>query len=317
MDILDNNDTEETTQYKPAFEPPMPFTILLTCFGIFILGNIVGGAAMLGLAQIMGLDINIVLKGIDENAPVATRNFMRAVLFLNHLFLFILPAALTAFIFYKKPWVSYLRLKRAPNGLTVALASVWLLVAMPLVQFSLMVNKMLPLPSWAMSMEADTSRLLAGILTKSSWYEAVINVFIIAAVPALGEEMMFRGILQQQIGRVLKNEHAQVWVSAAIFSAIHFQFQGFFARMILGALLGYLLVWSRNLWLPIVVHFLNNGVQIVALYATNMKPSEVEKLGDLEKLSLSTAFSMALISLAATIFIGNMIRNRTYTEGSV
>jgi uncharacterized protein len=116
--------------------------------------------------------------------------------------------------------------------------------------------------------------------------------------------MMFRGILQQQIGRLLKNEHVMVWLSAAIFSAIHFQFEGFFARMILGAILGYLFVWTRNLWIPMIVHLLNNSIQVIAIYAANIKPSEMDKMGGEDQMT----WWMALISLILVIFVGNLIR---------
>jgi hypothetical protein len=90
-------------------------------------------------------------------------------------------------------------------------------------------------------------------------------VFLIAFIPALGEELFFRGALQQ-IFQNKKNAIMAIWLTAFIFSAIHFQFYGFVPRFLLGAFFGYLLVWSGNLWLPVLAHFANNAIAIVFYY---------------------------------------------------
>ena len=115
---------------------------------------------------------------------------------------------------------------------------------------------------------------------------------------------MFRGIIQQQIGRLLKNEHVVVWVSAAIFSAIHMQFQGFFARMLLGSLLGYMFVWTKSLWVPMVLHLLNNGLQVIGIYVLGIKPSEMDKMTDADKMP----WWLGLISLFLAIRLGVYIQ---------
>ena len=117
---------------------------------------------------------------------------------------------------------------------------------------------------------------------------------------------MFRGVIQQQLGRILKNEHVTVWTSAFFFSAIHLQFQGFFARAILGALLGYLLIWSRNLWIPMIAHCFNNGIQIITLYVMDVKPSEMDKFGNADKMH----WTVAGISLLGVLAIGKYIREK-------
>ena len=106
------------------------------------------------------------------------------------------------------------------------------------------------------------------------------------------------------MGRLFKDEHVQVWISAAIFSAIHMQFQGFLASMILGALLGYLLVWTRSFWIPMIVHFLNNGLQVVAIYVMNVKPSEIDKIGQVDKIH----WTVAGVSLMLVFALGKYIR---------
>ena len=90
----------------------------------------------------------------------------------------------------------------------------------------------------------------------------LLNLFIIALIPAVGEEMTFRGVLQQSLTRKM-NPHIAIFLSAAIFSFIHFQFYGFLPRMFLGILLGYMFYITGSLWTSITMHFVNNGTAVV------------------------------------------------------
>lgn len=295
--------------HLPTQNPDMsPLVVLATAFSMFILGNIIGSGLMIALAKMEGLEFQDVLKGLTENSPVGTRNFMRMVMLINHIFSFIIPASLTAWIAYKNNIFKALRLQNLPKLSFIGLGFLMLVVSMPLVQYAYQVNKMIPLPQWMMDMENSTGNILEAIIAKENFYEIIVNVLLIAVIPAIGEEMMFRGIIQQQFGRLLKNEHITVWLSAAFFSAIHMQFQGFLARMILGALLGYLLIWTRSLWVPMIVHFLNNGIQVLMLYAMNIKPSDMDKIEQGDKMH----WTMGLASLMLVIMIGKYIRDHHY-----
>ena len=285
-----------------------PLTVLAIAFGMFILGNIIGSGLMMALAKMEGLDFQTVLKNLTENSPVGTRNFMRMVMLINHLFSFIIPASLTAWIAYKNNIFKALRLQKFPKLSIIGLGFLMLVVSIPLVQYAYQVNKMIPLPQWMMDMENSTGNILEAIIAKENFYEIIVNVLLIAVIPGIGEELMFRGIVQQQFGRLLKNEHITVWLSAAFFSAIHMQFEGFLARMILGALLGYLLIWTRSLWVPMIVHFLNNGLQVIAIYAMNIKPSDMQKIEEGDKMH----WTMGLASLMLVIMIGKYIRDHYY-----
>ena len=104
--------------------------------------------------------------------------------------------------------------------------------------------------------------------------ELLLNLLTVGVVAALGEELVFRGIVQQQMNKFVQNPILSIWITAIIFSAIHMQFVGFLPRMILGAGLGYLFYWSRSLWLPILVHFLFNSLQVVAYYFLGEKADQ-------------------------------------------
>ena len=97
----------------------------------------------------------------------------------------------------------------------------------------------------------------------------LLNLLVIALIPAVGEELTFRGVLQQGLMRRVKSPHVAILLSAAIFSFIHFQFYGFLPRMFLGILLGYMFYITRSLWTSIAMHFVNNGTAVVLYYLNN------------------------------------------------
>jgi uncharacterized protein len=312
---MENNfEEKETPQYKTENDTPnrslrpksdySAVGVMAICFAFFVVGNIIGSGLMIALAKANGLDLASVISSVNENSPIGTRNFMRATLFLNHIFSFILPAFATVIFVYKKLWINYLQLDKKPFVESILLGIVWFVVSIPFMQWAYQLNQKLPLPQWMLNLENDTSNLLEGIIAQNNYYEIVINILLIGVIPAIGEEMMFRGIIQQQIGRLLKNEHVVVWVSAAIFSAIHMQFQGFFARMLLGSLLGYMFIWTKNLWVPMVLHLLNNGLQVIGIYALGIKPSEMDKMTDADKMP----WWLGVVSLFLAIRLGIYIQ---------
>lgn len=119
---------------------------------------------------------------------------------------------------------------------------------------------------WAREREDNADELTTFLTTFASSGQLLLAVLIIAILPAIGEEIVFRGLIQNELYRGTKNIHVSIWIAAALFSAIHFQFFGFVPRLFLGALFGYLYYWSGNLKLAILAHFVNNCVSVVALY---------------------------------------------------
>jgi len=119
---------------------------------------------------------------------------------------------------------------------------------------------------WARETEDRATELTKYLTQFSSTGEFLFAFFVIAILPAFGEELVFRGMLQPQLFRATKNIHVAIWTTAILFSAFHLQFFGFVPRMVLGALFGYLYYWSGNLLMPMFAHFVNNGFSVVMLY---------------------------------------------------
>jgi uncharacterized protein len=118
----------------------------------------------------------------------------------------------------------------------------------------------------------DAAAKLTQIMTNfNSTGELMFGLIVIALLPAIGEELVFRGFAQNEFFRASKNIHFSIWTSAIIFSAIHFQFYGFVPRLLLGALFGYLYYWSGNLLIPMFAHFFNNAFGVTMIYLFHQK----------------------------------------------
>lgn len=128
---------------------------------------------------------------------------------------------------------------------------------------------------WAERSEEQLKVLTQHITNFTSPTQFLLAILAVAVVPAIGEELLFRGLLQNFLIKAFSNHHVGIWVSGFIFAAIHMQFFGVFPRMFLGVLFGYLYHWSGNLSLAMVAHFINNGLAITLLYLSNLGTIEV------------------------------------------
>ena len=123
------------------------------------------------------------------------------------------------------------------------------------------------------------------------------NIFLIAIIPAFGEELFFRAAIQG-IFRQKMSARIAIWSTAIIFSAIHMQFYGFFPRMFIGAFFGYLLFWSESLWFPIVAHFSNNVLAVLFYY---LKYNGY-KVPDIDTIGTGSTLWLGILSIVLAFF---------------
>lgn len=119
---------------------------------------------------------------------------------------------------------------------------------------------------WARATEDQLAKFSEFVTRFDSFGSMILGMVVIALLPAIGEEIVFRGMIQRDMFRATNNIHVAIWTSAIIFSAFHLQFFGFVPRMLLGALFGYFYYWSDSLLIPILAHFVNNGLIVLSLY---------------------------------------------------
>ena len=256
---------------------PVYYIMLLLVFmlGGFFVGNFISLVLLYGFFD-YGLQD---LSGVVQN-PAGYPNGKAAVnLFqgVSHLCAFTLApvAMLLAMGFNLR---RYLSPKWHVPTLLFLLTALLIVVIMPLNSWFIDVNSKMDLPSflqgferWAKEKE-DALKALTQYLTKfDSVSEFILGMLIFALIPAIGEELVFRGVLQKQLIRWFRHPHVGIWITAIIFGAIHLQFFGMLPRTLLGALLGYLYWWSGNIWVPIVGHFMNNGFTVLLMYLLQRK----------------------------------------------
>ena len=158
------------------------------------------------------------------------------------------------------------KLKASFSRQTVLLVLAIMLLINPFIAFIYEWNMSLNLPDWMMNYDEKAEELTRLFLQMNSLGDLAFNLLVIAIVPAIGEELLFRGYLQQTFTKWLGKPHLAIIITAILFSAIHMQFQGFLPRFSLGIVLGYLLYWSGSLWLPIIAHLFNNAIAVIFTY---------------------------------------------------
>ena len=171
-------------------------------------------------------------------------------------------------------WAEYFNPRRLGAGWWLLAAALLIVVILPLMSVLITWNAGAHFPAalhdfevWARASE-DRAAVLTKFLTKfNSGARFAVGVLVIALVPAVAEELVFRGVIQRNLVRWF-SPHVGVWLGAAIFSAIHFQFFGFVPRFVLGLVLGYLYLWSGNILVSMAAHFTQNAVQLLILYLT-------------------------------------------------
>ena len=275
---------------EPLFEKAHPVTkIVFLCF-----------------IGIVSISVLFVITLIVSGESIESLKILTA---LQHLLLFILPPVFAAYI-YSKSVKKYLYLNDF-KPLLVLLTVLIIFFAIPVINFTAIINSNLTLPESLSGMEdimkkmEETAKITTGkFLNVNSPGGLLINIFIIAVLPAIGEELLFRGIFLRLLNDWIKNMHLAIIVSAFFFSFIHFQFYGFIPRMLLGILFGYLLYWSGSIWLPIIAHFINNALAVTAFYF--MKDTglyeKTENFGAEPSTYLYMIFSATLLFLFFYIF---------------
>lgn len=298
----------ETTDGMAAQTPPAtnldvpPVRLVLGVQFLFsLLLMVFAQMIFMAIAMMAGWDAGIASGNIGADATPAERGQLRLLLGINNFSMYIIAGGATVWMFYRGTqrglphWADYLQIRQPPKALTIGLAVLLMLCSMPLVLYLLQINKMLPLPDAFRLMEDNTAEMIKGLLQMEGLAELGANLILIALIAGVGEELVFRGVLQQQLMRRIANPWVAMALSAAIFSAIHLQFEGFLARWLLGMVLGWLYWRSRNLWVPIVAHSFYNALQVLAQYAYKKEMSTVDLEQDVQVPWQAAVFSVFLM----------------------
>ena len=274
---------------------------------------------------VIGFVIAFVLYGSDLIKDMAWLNgadqkyipALKIILTAQQIGLFLTPAILLAITEGKKPNQFYgMKMPKANPLLIVILIMAVSIPAMGLINE---LNQKMHLPSflkgieaWMRKMEDEGMVTTMAILKMNNFTDYILNLTVIAIIPAICEEFIFRGGLQRTFLRLFKNPHVAIWIAAIIFSSIHFQFFGFFPRLFLGAAFGYIYFWTGSIWHAIIAHFLNNAfaVSMAYYFQKNNMPINQEE-------NMSISWYIYLISAILTLALFKFLKDKTKEEPSV
>lgn len=298
---------------KSKYEHSRPFVKVLQWMGaVFLLTFI--AAILMALIQTLG--------GVGESNV----NYLKAVQALQTVSVFLLPSFVVAYLWSARP-LHYLHLQKpaSPSSLW-GLVPLSMLIAAPGINLLAYLNGQMTLPAFLQpledlmkEMEQRAETLTLQFLQVRSVGALFVNLLVMALLPALGEELTFRGLLLNALSpksdtsdaaRLTPSSHIAVWGVAILFSAVHFQFYGFLPRMLIGAYLGYLLVWTGSLWVPVLAHFTNNAFAVIASFIAfryDMDTTQIESLGTDDTLWLG------ILSLFLTLILILFISKRSTT----
>lgn len=281
-----------TETHPPSKRSLVPGTWsgLLTLTGLILIGMALGGIiGVFVLTAIWGnADILNEIITLDQATGYTPDRWYKIIILqaISHLFTFLIPSLIF--------WVSLERKKMSAFYLQSRdsykdLIPVFFLTItlMPFTGLVAEWNEAMKLPEglsgvehWMRENETTLARLTDFLLSFQTIPELFVAIVVIAVIPAIGEEVLFRGILQRKLAGHWANVHLAIWLSAFIFSTIHFQFFGFFPRLFLGALFGYLYFWTGRLAIAIFAHFVNNAVTVVLMWLYRQKLLNIDIASD-------------------------------------
>ncbi|SFD33117.1 hypothetical protein SAMN05518672_1011663 [Chitinophaga sp. CF118] len=290
------------TGYLKQYPPALQFA---TFIGLFIGFSLLYGIFLIAIfPHISGYTIET-LQTADPSLPKVL-GYLKLTQFLYTLVVYLAPPAVFAYLADPRP-SEWLHLEKSPKILPSILALLVMLAALPMVGFASDWNHTWHLSDTSRQMEEQAEALTRVLLNMPHFSTLLVNLVLIAIIPAIAEEFFFRGVMQRILIQIL---HKAPWVAiiitAIIFSAIHMEWLDFIPRIILGFLLGALYYLSGNLWLPILGHFLNNGMQVVMVYLYQVKVIHEDPMK-----SESTAWYSAALSLVITVALLWYLRKKS------
>lgn len=260
-------------QRTAYLEKISPWGKLLLLISMIILAALVTSLAGLLIGKLY-FDVDLItLSGYITNPETDEQViFIKIYQLINQIGVFFIPVILFAFLV--NPSVSgYFNLNKRPNTTNMLIMGVVVFTILPFVNYLGDLNQSMVFPEslawleeWMKEKEEQAMLLTEAFLQTNTIAGLVVNLFIVALVPAIGEELLFRGALLKLFTNISRNIHVAVFFTAFLFAAIHFQFYGFLPRFFIGLILGYSFVITGNLWVPIFVHFVNNSASVIVYY---------------------------------------------------
>ncbi len=286
------------------------FVILVIFFSFMLL-------SMLLAMPLFGTDSLLQITGIADLSDPESIRVLKYFQITQSFGLFIVPSLVLAWLFHGHV-AEYLLLNKKSASPSVLMVVALVFFSLPFVNFIAGWNSRMQFPAslenlevWMKNAEERATALLEVFLKVDSIGGLLFNLFMIAVLAGIGEELLFRGVIQRIFTSWTRSHHWGVWISAILFSALHMQFYGFVPRMLLGVMFGYLLVWSGSMWLPVIAHIFFNAISVIGMHMIDkgLLAPEFEDIG-----ASPGSYYLAAISLALVLLLLLLIRNENRNE---
>ncbi|WP_158796351.1 CPBP family intramembrane glutamic endopeptidase [Pedobacter sp. L105] len=297
----------------PATEENSPYIQLLIIASYALIGLIIG--SLLSIAVLYGMygaEVFHNTEALTGGDPAFATGLKLSQL-LTTVITFIAPPILLARA-EKTRLTNFYEFKR-PSASLLFLVLLIMVCSAPFVEWVGLVNQKMVLPgflkpmeSWMRGKEDEAMKMTILLLNIRNIGDFIINLIIIGLLPGIGEELLFRGAVQRSFYRMYHNPHVAIWFSAFIFSAIHLQFFGFFPRMFLGAMFGYIYLWTGSLWYAMFAHFLNNGYAVCQAWYLQLHHIPLDKADN----TSNFPWYGYIISLILSIFLLKYLKDKTH-----
>lgn len=299
----------------PNKEEINPFLQLLLLLFYAVVGGVVFGLLAIVIVLMMyGLGIvshlDLVLSGDAKYI-----DGLKVIQILSSIGTFILPPMVLAWTERQK--VNQFYSFKRPKFTLIVIVLAIMIVSMPFMEWTVIWNQKMVLPDflrrieeWMKEKEAIAAKMTMQLITVRSNFDFIVNLIMIAVIPAIGEELTFRGGVQRSLNRAFGNPHLAIWLCAIIFSAIHVQFYGFIPRMLLGAGFGYLYYYSGSIWYAMLAHFINNAYAVCAAFYMQKHNMPLDKADE----PIGFAWYGYLISAIITIALFKFFKDSATRE---
>ncbi len=304
------------------FDEKSPLLQLIISLGIIIgVGIFLFSALILAGILIFHVDLSF-LENPYSASGEKDLAFLRFIVIAQDVSIFIVPSVIILILLSP---VGSLRLQigEAPPAKDIVFVIILTFCLFPVNSFTGQLNSMMHLPDWLsgveqwmMTKEEDIGDLVNLLIDSKTFWVMILNLIIIAIIPAIGEELLFRGVFQRISYKLFRSGHIAVWVTGFLFSAIHFQFYGFIPRFILGLIFGYLFLWSKALWLPIISHFINNAVPVAGAYVQEWDKINIPPVTGLGKQLIFLPVPLIII-IVILLYFRNKSRKETENRRAI
>ena len=294
--------TNETSIFNMS--PGFRMVLFISMTGLsMILGGLITFSIVAAALNVPFIEIQTVLLRPENTSMTQIANAFASIIGFG------VPALVVAY-FTKGTFTSNLGFKPIASekqvGIVILLAFTGLVLSGALGDLTDKITFSSSIRTWATDLEAQYKKALMAMTQMRSIGDLILAIVAIAVVPAIVEELYFRATLQKIIIDWSGKPLLAILITAILFSAFHFSYFGFLSRMSLGIVLGLIYYYTKTIWLPILMHFVNNAIGVSALYAVRNNPKKIDQVMD-----SNLTFYWVFIGLVALVILFKQLKKTT------